>query len=157
MCDKPNTQDDLQPDVDIKPEPLTEIAIQDSMPVVTQPSLNITALWGSIAGFFASAANTVSSVANSVFHSNDVSNASCMDTHEKNAECLRNMANDPSFTPEQRMENARQAGTEAEKKDKKDSENKSFTLEAAGAIGALLIGILTIIPSIVDAFKQKDK
>jgi len=77
-----------------------------------------------------------------------------MDTHEKNAECLRNMAVDPSFTPEQRLENAHQAVAEGEKKDQKDSENKRFTLEAAGAIGALLIGMLTVIPNIVDAFKR---
>ena len=157
MCDNVNTPDNLQPDAGVNLEPVTEIDSQDPTPVATQPPLNIPALWGNIAGFFCSVANTVGSVVSSVFHGNDASNASCMDTHERNAECFRNMANDPSFTPEQRMENARQAGTEGEKKDQKDSENKRFTLEAAGAIGALLIGMLTVIPNIVDAFKRKDK
>ena len=154
MCDSTNTQDDLQPDAGVKLEPPTEIVSQDPATVTTQPPLNIPALWGNITGFFCSVANTVGSMASSVFHSNDISNASCMDTHEKNAECLRNMANDPTFTPEQQMENAHQAVAEGEKKDQKDSENKRFNLEATGAIGALLIGILTVIPNIVDAFKR---
>lgn len=157
MCDNTNVPDDLQFDAGVKLEPPTEIVSQDPATVTTQPPLNIPALWGNITGFFCSVANTVGSMASSVFHSNDISNASCMDTHEKNAECLRNMANDPSFTPEQRMENARQAGTEADKKDQKDSENKRFNLEAVGTIAALLAVVLPILLNIANAFKQKDE
>jgi hypothetical protein len=115
MCDNTNAPDDLQPDVGVESESPTEITYQESTPVATQPLLNIPALWGSVAGFFCSVANTVGSVANSVFQSNNASNASCMDTHEKNAECLRNMTVDPSFTPEQRLENAHQAVAEGQK------------------------------------------